>query len=78
MDTYSLLREIADSWVLLAMFIFFASVAIWVFLPSQKQATQDARMIPFRNDVPKKACTKTCETCACNDVATNLRAQADE
>ena len=30
MDTYSLLREIADSWVLLAMFLFFAGVVIWL------------------------------------------------
>ena len=50
MDTYSLLREIADSWVLLAMFIFFIGVAIWAFLPSQKNAREDARMIPFRHD----------------------------
>lgn len=52
METYSLLREIADSWVLLAMFIFFVGVAIWAFLPSQKGAREDARMIPFRNDTP--------------------------
>ena len=28
MDTYSLLREIADSWVLLALFIFFIGQVI--------------------------------------------------
>ncbi|MCX7567326.1 cbb3-type cytochrome c oxidase subunit 3 [Sulfitobacter sp. F26169L] len=50
METYSLLREIADSWVLLAMFIFFAGAAIWAFLPSQSKARKDASMIPFRND----------------------------
>ena len=64
MDTYSLLREIADSWVLLAMFLFFVGVAVWAFLPSQKSAREDASMIPFRNengttgrraDVPHKA-----------------------
>ena len=50
METYTLLRQIADSWVLLAMFIFFIGVAIWAFLPSQKKAREDARMIPFRHE----------------------------
>lgn len=49
MDTYSLLRQIADSWVLLAMFTFFLGVGIWAFLPSQNAARKDASMIPFRN-----------------------------
>lgn len=50
MDTYSLLREIADSWMLLAMFTFFIGAAIWAFLPSQRKAREDASMIPFRNE----------------------------
>ena len=50
MDTYSLLREIADSWVLLAMFLFFVGVVVWAFLPSQNAARADASMIPMRND----------------------------
>jgi cytochrome c oxidase cbb3-type subunit 4 len=50
MDTYSFLREFADSWILLAMFAFFAGAAIWAFLPSQSSAREDASMIPFRND----------------------------
>lgn len=54
MDTYTLLRQLADSWVLLAMFGFFASVAVWAFLPSQRRAREDASLIPFRNeDAPK-------------------------
>jgi len=52
MDTYSLLREFADSWVLLAMFAFFIGAAIWAFLPSQNAARVDASLIPFRNDTP--------------------------
>ncbi len=50
MDTYSLLRQFADSWVLLAMFLFFLGVAIWAFLPSQNAARRDASLIPLRND----------------------------
>lgn len=49
MDTYSLLREIADSWVLLAMFAFFIGVAIWAFWPGLSRDRDDASQIPFRN-----------------------------
>ncbi|KEJ87905.1 CcoQ/FixQ family Cbb3-type cytochrome c oxidase assembly chaperone [Sulfitobacter donghicola] len=59
MDTYSLLREIADSWVLLAMFVFFSGAAVWAFLPSQRAAREDASMIPFRNDNDDCAGTST-------------------
>ncbi len=52
METYSLLREIADSWVLLAMFVFFVGAGVWAFWPSQAANRQDASMIPFRNDTP--------------------------
>ncbi len=49
MDTYSLLREIADSWGLLAMFIFFLGAALWAFWPSQSEARREASMIPFKD-----------------------------
>ena len=56
MDTYSFLREFADSWVLLAMFAFFVGAGIWAFLPSQSKARTQASMIPLRDDlvVPEK------------------------
>lgn len=63
MTTYDLLREIADSWVLLAMFTFFIGVGIWAFLPSQSSERHDASLIPFRNETPKTGCSGTCETC---------------
>ena len=63
MDTYSFLRELADSWVLLAMFAFFLAAAIWAFWPGLNHAREDASMIPFRNDAPKKACTGQCVGC---------------
>ncbi len=50
METYSILREFADSWALLALFSLFIGIAIWAFLPSQKPARHDASMIPFRNE----------------------------
>lgn len=50
MDTYSLLREIADSWVLLAMFIFFLGVIVWAFRPGSRKVHDDTANIPFRHE----------------------------
>ena len=50
MDTYSFLRELADSWVLLAMFLFFIGVSIRAFLPSRRKDVTEASEIPFRNE----------------------------
>ena len=50
METYTFLRELADSWVLLAMFLFFIGVCLWVFRPSARAADAEAAGIPFRND----------------------------
>lgn len=52
MDTYSFLREFADSWFLLAMFAFFIGVGIWAFWPGQRAARQEAAEIPLRDEVP--------------------------
>ncbi|SFR09251.1 cbb3-type cytochrome c oxidase subunit 3 [Poseidonocella sedimentorum] len=49
MDTYSLLREFADSWVLLGMVLFFLGVGLWAYWPSLRSDRDDASMIPFRN-----------------------------
>lgn len=65
MDTYSFLRQLADSWVLLAMFSFFAGVAIWAFWPGLNHARQDASMIPFRNETKPKTCSGQCAACKC-------------
>lgn len=74
MDTYSLLREIADSWVLLAMFAYFIGAAIWAFLPSQKQARQEASLIPFRNDdKTASGCSGSCDTCVCKAARFDLK-----
>ncbi|MCB5200781.1 cytochrome c oxidase cbb3-type subunit 4 [Loktanella sp. DSM 29012] len=67
MDTYSFLRELADSWVLLAMFAFFAGAAVWAFWPGLSHAREDASMIPFRNDTAEKSCTNDCAACKCGD-----------
>ncbi len=50
MDTYSLFRQIADSWVLLALVIFFVGTVIWAFRPGSRKVHEDTANIPFRND----------------------------
>ncbi len=50
METYSLLREFADSWVLLALTLFFVAVVVWVFRPGAKAVYRDAASVVFRND----------------------------
>ena len=65
MDTYSFLRELADSWVLLAMFAFFLAAALWAFWPGLNHAREDASMIPFRNETEPKSCSRQCAACKC-------------
>ena len=50
MDTYSFLRELADSWVLLAMVIFYVGAIVWAFRPGSKCVHADIADIPFRNE----------------------------
>jgi cytochrome c oxidase cbb3-type subunit 4 len=50
MEKYSLLREFADSWVLLALTLFFLGVMVWAFRPGSRSAQDDAARIIFRND----------------------------
>ncbi len=60
MDTYSLLRQFADSWMLLAMTLFFLGVIVWAFRPGSRATHRDAGDIPFRNETtaaPDRAAT---------------------
>ncbi len=51
METYSLLREFADSWMLLLLFAFFCGMALWVFLrPGSTKTYNDIANIPFRHE----------------------------
>ncbi len=50
METYSLLREFADSWMLLALFAFFIGVVIFVFRPGSTKAYENPASIPFRHE----------------------------
>jgi cytochrome c oxidase cbb3-type subunit 4 len=56
MDLYSLLREFADSWALLALFVFFLLVIFWAFRPGTRALHDEISQIPFRNeDKPARA-----------------------
>jgi cytochrome c oxidase cbb3-type subunit IV len=49
MSTYDTLRQIADSWGLLAMFVFFVAIALFVFRPGSKARYDEAAQIPLKN-----------------------------
>lgn len=67
MDTYSFLRELADSWVLLAMTVFYLGAIIWAFRPGSRAVHDDIANIPFRNDA--RPCDKSCADCACSKLS---------
>jgi len=50
MELYSFLREFADSWVLLAMFLLFLGAILWAIRPGARAAYEDVSNIPFRHD----------------------------
>ena len=50
MEQYSFLRELADSWVLLLMTVFFIGIFLWAFRPGSRKTHEDTSQIPFRND----------------------------
>ncbi len=50
MDTYSLLREFADSWMLLLLTAFFVGVVLWAWRPGSRRLHQEAATSIFRND----------------------------
>ncbi len=50
MQTYTLLREFADSWMLLLLFGFFIGVIVWVFRPGATKTYENPAGIPFRHE----------------------------
>lgn len=77
MDTYSWLRELADSWVLLAMVIFYLTACLWALSPWRKKANAEAAAIIMNDDAPRPdpkktapalsagGCNKNCAGCTC-------------
>ena len=53
MEIYTLLREFADSWMLLFLFVFFMGIIAWAFRPGSTKVYEDTASIPFRHvDAP--------------------------
>ena len=50
METYSFLREFADSWFLIAMTLFFVGQILWTLRPGSKEKHRDLARLPLRND----------------------------
>ncbi|NEY89711.1 cbb3-type cytochrome c oxidase subunit 3 [Tabrizicola oligotrophica] len=50
MDTYSFLRELADSWALLALTLVFLGVILWALRPGSNAIHRDAANAIFRNE----------------------------
>ena len=50
MDTYTFLREFADSWMLLALTAFFVGTIFWAFRPGSRSAHDAAATSIFRNE----------------------------
>jgi len=49
MSQYDVMRQLADSWGLLAMFAFFAGTALFVFRPGSKAIYDEVAKIPLKN-----------------------------
>jgi cytochrome c oxidase cbb3-type subunit 4 len=76
-DTYTLLREFADSWVLLALTLFFLGTILFAWRPGSRPLHEDAGRVPFRHDdrpaaaepaPPRRvpACGQDCGHCTCD------------
>jgi cytochrome c oxidase cbb3-type subunit 4 len=50
METYSFLRQLADSWFLLAMTLVFLGVCFWAFRPGSRRTHDSIASSIFRND----------------------------
>lgn len=50
METYSLLRQFADSWMLLALTLIFVGVIVYALRPGSRKLHQDAAEVIFRHE----------------------------
>ncbi len=50
MDMYSFLRQMADSWALLVLFIVFLGVVLWALRPGSNKVHSDIANSIFRNE----------------------------
>ena len=50
MEEYTILRQFADSWMLLVLFAFFIGIVVWAFRPGSTRIYRDTANIPFRHE----------------------------
>ena len=50
METYSFLREMADSWALVVLFVVFLGVILWALRPGSNKVHRDVANSIFRNE----------------------------
>jgi cytochrome c oxidase cbb3-type subunit IV len=50
METYSLLREFADSWMLLFLTVVFSAVIAWAFRPGSRKVHEEIASSIFLHD----------------------------
>ncbi|WP_372800445.1 cbb3-type cytochrome c oxidase subunit 3 [Paracoccus seriniphilus] len=50
METYSFLRAVADSWVVLALTLFFVGMILFVFRPGSRALQKEAAESIFRHE----------------------------
>ena len=50
METYTALREFADSWALALMTVFFLGVVVFAFRPGSSKTADEAAQIPLKDD----------------------------
>ena len=50
METYTAMREFADSWGLVFMFVVFIGVVLFVLRPGAKKSAEEAAKIPLKED----------------------------
>ena len=71
METYSWMREFADSWMLLTLFAIFLFVIFWALRPGSAPVHDDAAQVPFRHEnapaEDSSACKKDCADCSCGN-----------
>ncbi len=55
METYEAMRQFADSWGLLGMFVVFLMAVFFAFRPGGKASAEQAAQIPFSDVSPVSA-----------------------
>lgn len=50
MELYTLLRQFADSWMLLALTTFYVGVFFWVIRPGSNKVHDEIKQIPLRDE----------------------------